>query len=156
MVKKAYQVAQVQRKGTASAMMKNKPVSLKYSVEIISNIKGMRVDKAIEYLKRILSMEEYLPLRKYNRKIGHKKGEAKGFTKVGKYPLRCVGAFIELLENVKANADYKGLDSDNLIITHMFASQGFARRSNQAQGRISGKARKRKSAHIEIVVREAR
>ena len=112
--------------------------------------------QAIEYLKRILSMEEYLPLRKYNRKIGHKKGEAKGFTKVGKYPLRCVGAFIELLENVKANADYKGLDSDNLIITHMFASQGFARRSNQAQGRISGKARKRKSAHIEIVVREAR
>ena len=155
MVKKNYQIELLKVKKIASAMMKNKPVSLKYSVEIISNIRGMRVDKALAYLRRILSRTEFLPLRKYMKKIGHKKGEAKGFSKVGRYPDRCIKAFIELLENVKANADYKGLDSENLLITHMFASQGFARRSYQPQGRISGKMRKSKSTHLEIVVREA-
>ncbi len=155
MVKKNYQV-QVQGKDCARAIMKNKPVSLKYSLEIISNIKGKRVDKALEYLNRIISKKEFLPLRKYNKKIGHKKGDSKGFTKIGRYPIRCLKAFVELLESVKANADYKGLDSDNLIITHLFASQGYRRVSYQRQGRISGKGRLKKSTHLEVIVREAR
>lgn len=155
MVKKDYQV-QVQKKGVAKAVMKNKPVSLKYSLEIISNIKGKRVDKALAYLNRIINKEEFLPLRKYNKKIGHRKGDSKGFTKIGRYPIRCLKAFVELLESVKANADYKGMDSDNLLITHMFASQGYKRVSYQRQGRISGKARESKSTHLEIIVTEAR
>ena len=154
MVKKTYQVQKISKKKTALAMMKNKRVSLKFSNEIVSNIKGKRVDKAIAYLQRILTKEEFLPLRKYKKKIGHRKGEAKGMTKIGRYPMRTVEAFIEILESVKANADYKGLDSDNLIITHMFVSQGFARASYQSQGRIAGKRRQRKSVHIEIVVTE--
>ncbi|MBI4210127.1 MAG: 50S ribosomal protein L22 [Candidatus Diapherotrites archaeon] len=157
MVKKEYQIqGLVQAKSTAKAMMKNKPVSLKYSLEIMSNIKGMRVDKAITWLNRIIRMEEFLPLRRYNKKVGHKRGEAKGFAKAGRYPIRCLKAFVELLNSVKANADYKGLDSENLLIAHMFASQGFGRRSYQPQGRISGKARSSKSTHLEVVVREAR
>ncbi len=155
MVKKNYQVQLMQHKKTARAMMKNRPVSLKYSVEIISNIKGKRLDKALEWLDRIIRGEEYLPIRKYMKKMGHRKGEAKGFTKTGKYPFRCLKAFVELLKSAKANADYKGLDSENLLITHMFASQGFHRVSYQAQGRISGKMRKSKSTHLEIIVREA-
>jgi len=97
-----------------------------------------------------------LPLRKYNKKIGHKKGEAKLFSKIGRYPKRTLKAFVEILNTVQANADYKGLDSENLIITHMFASQGFQRTSYQSQGRISGKRRKNKSVHLEVVVMEAK
>ena len=157
MVKKEYQsTATMSEKKVAKAMMKNKPVSYKYSNEIISNIKGKRVDKAQAYIQRILNMEEALPLRTYNQKIGHRKGEAKGFTKSGRYPMRTLEAFMELLETVKANADYKGLDSDNLLIMHMFASQGFSRISYQNQGRISGKRRQKKSTHLEIIVMEAR
>ncbi len=157
MVKKAYQVqTSAGAARIAKAVMKNKPISLKYSLEIISNIKGQRLDKSVAWLNRILRMEEFLPLRVYNKKVPHRRGDAKMFAKAGRYPLRAVKAFIGLLNTVKANADYKGLDSENLLITHAFASQGFARMSYQSQGRISGKARKRKSAHIEIVVREAR
>ena len=60
-----------------------------------------------------------------------------------------------MLNSVKANADYKGLNEENLIIIHAFSSQGFRRRSAQSQGRISGKRRKRKSTHMEVIVREA-
>lgn len=156
MVKKEYQVQRTRASKTASAMMRNKPVSLKYSLEIISNIKGKRVDKSLAFLQRILNHEEFLPLRRYNKKIGHKKGDSKMFSKIGRYPERCVKALMDLLESVKANADYKGLDSDNLLITHMFASQGFHKISNQSQGRIAGKRRKRKATHLEIIVQEAR
>ena len=157
MVKKTYQIStSAGAARIAKAMMKNKPVSLKYSLEIISNIKGQRLDKSLAWLGRIMRMEEFLPLRVYHKKVPHRKGEAKMFAKAGRYPFRVVKAFIGLLNTVKANADYKGLDSENLLITHAFASQGFARMSYQSQGRISGKARKRKAAHIEIVVREAR
>ena len=155
MTKKNYQVGAGSAK-IAKAMMKNKPVSLKYSREIISNIKGQKVEKSIAWLKRIASMKDFLPLRVYNKKVGHRKGEAQHFSKIGRYPIRCVNAFLELLESVKSNADYKGLDSENLLITHMFASQGFSRMTYQSQGRISGKARKSKSTHLEIIVREAR
>ena len=155
MVKTTYQVGAESPK-VAKAMMKNKPVSLKYSLEIISNIKGQRVEKSIAWLKRIASMKDFLPLRVYNKKVGHRKGEAQHYSKIGRYPIRCVNAFIELLESVKSNADYKGLDSENLMITHMFASQGYSRMSYQHQGRISGKARKTKATHIEVIVREAR
>ncbi len=156
MVKQVYQIQKMHSKKTARAMVKNAPISLKYSIEIIKNIKGQRVERALAFLGRISRMEEHLPLRKYMKKMGHRKGEAKGWTKVGRYPIRTVNGFIGLLEGVQANADYKGLDSENLIITHMFASQGFARIGYQPQGKISGKKRKKKAVHLEIVVTEGR
>lgn len=156
MVKKEYQVQKLRPSKTAKAMMKNKPVSLKYSLEVISNIKGKTVKKSLAFLNRILNKEEFLPLRTYKKKVAHRKGDSKGMSTIGRYPIRTIKAFIELLETVRANADYKGLDSDNLLITHMFASQGFQRASFQSQGRIAGKRRKRKSVHLEIVVQEAK
>ena len=63
---------------------------------------------------------------------------------------------INILGSVKANADFKGLDSENLLISHCFASRGFARRGMQPKGHISGKRRKKKSTHIEVVVEEAK
>lgn len=156
MVKQILQTQQVHAKKTAHAIMKNKPVSLKFVLEIIRQIKGKRVDKAIAYLLRVTEMQDHVPLRVYHGKVAHRKGEAKGYVKAGRYPIRAANAIIELLESVKANADFKGLDGENLIITHMFASQGYARIGYQAMGRISGKRRKHKACHIEIVVREAK
>lgn len=156
MVKKNLQVQGLNSKKAACAVVKNKPVSLKYVLEAARVIKGRKVDDALAYLKRLESMQEHLPLRVYRGKVGHRKGEAKGYTKTGRYPVRVATALIELLDLAKANADFKGLDSENLLITHMFASQGFKRASYQSHGRISGKRRLRKSCHIEVVVMEAR
>jgi large subunit ribosomal protein L22 len=156
MVKKNLQIQKFNSKKTACAVVKNKPVSLKYVLEAARIIKGKRVDDAIDYLKRVESMREHLPLRVYRGKVAHRKGEAKNYTKAGRYPVKVAKALIELLELAKSNADFKGLDSENLLIMHMFASQGFRRASYQTHGRISGKRRLRKSCHIEVVVMEAR
>ena len=155
MVKKTYQITISNPAKVARVMVKNQPVSLKYSTELIREIKGKKVSKAERFLNNILTHQEFLPLRKYVRKIGHKKGNAKSFTKIGRYPQNLAKTFLKILASLKSNADYKGLDSQNLLIVHGFASMGFSRTAFQSQGRISGKKRKRKSAHIEIVAVEA-
>ena len=86
--------------------------------------------------------------------MGHRKGDAQSFTKSGKYPIRACRAFLGLLDSVKSNADYKGLDAEKLLIKHITANQGYRRISYQARGRISGKRRQKKSTHLEIIVQE--
>jgi len=154
MVKKNYQIEITNPKKAAKVMAKNQNVSLKYSTEMIREIKGKRVGKVEKFLENIILKKDFLPLRKYVKKIGHRKGKARSFTKIGRYPKKLAENFLKILVSLKANADYAGLDSENLLIIHGFASQGFSRATYQSQGRISGKKRKRKSTHIEIVAVE--
>ncbi len=155
MVKKNYQIEIAKPKKSAKVMAKNQPISTKYSVEMAREIKGKHIKRVEEFLKNIVEKKEHLPLRKYKKKTGHRKGIPLSKTKVGRYPIRLAENFLKIIENLKANADYKGLDSDNLVIVHAFVCTGFKRRGNQKQGRISGKQYRSKSTHIEIVAMEA-
>ncbi len=157
MVKKNYQVAlsDSDRKKTAMAVAKNANMSLKYATEIIREIRGKPLGAAEKFLNNVIEQKEFLPLRQYRKNVAHRKGEAKSGVKSGRYPQKTCKAILGVLESVKANADYKGLDEDKLLIVHAFASQGFARMSHQPQGHIGGKPRKKKSVHFEVIVREA-
>jgi len=156
MPKSEYQFKDFNEKITAKALSKNQPISLKYSTEICREIKGKPVKKVLAFLQRIADKEEFLPLRKYRKKVAHRKGEAKSFTKTGRYPVKAAKTFIKLIESAKANAVYKGLDEEKLIVLHAFASQGYSRRKMQPKGRIAGKIRKAKATHIEVVLLEAK
>ena len=157
MVKRNYNFdfSAVNPKRSARAILANQPVSLKYSVELCRELKGKSVKNAEAFLNDLKEMRAFLPLRKYRKKVPHRRGEPKSKAKAGRYPIKAAAKFLDLLKLVKANADVKGLDAGKLRIAHLFASQGFHRRGMQAQGRISGKQRKRKSTHLEIVVQEA-
>ena len=157
MVKKDYNLQEkINDKITAKAIKKNANISLKYSTEIINRIKGKKLKRVEEFLQNIVTKKEYLPLRKYNKKVAHRKGNAQDKTKSGRYPLKTAKAFLGVLESAKANADYKGLDTNNLFIKHGFASMGYGRVTHQPKGQISGKRRIRKSAHIEIILQEGK
>jgi len=156
MVKTKYQAAPGRESKTAKATLKNAGISLKYSTEMFREIKGRPVDKSIKRLGRIAEKEEALPLRKYNKKVAHRKGDAKSGVKSGRYPAKAAKRFVELLELAKANADFKGLDTEKLLVLHGHASQGFSRQSLQPKGRIGGKVRQRKSTHLEVVVTEVK
>lgn len=140
----------------ARAFSTNQPASVKYSLEIARCIKGKNVDDSMKWLGLISEGKAYLPLRTYHKKVPHRKGNPTFGTKSGRYPQRTCGVWINLLNTVKANADVKGLDTKKLRIVHANATHGFQRIRNQAQGRISGKQRKAKSTHIEVIVREVR
>jgi large subunit ribosomal protein L22 len=157
MVKKNYNIQEkLNEKITAKAIKTNANISLKYATEIIREIKGKKVQKAEKFLENIIQKKDFLPLRKYIRKIPHRKGKAKSKTKTGRYPVKAAKAFLEIIESAKANADYKGLETEKLFIKHGFASMGFRRTKHQPKGRIAGKIRKKKSTHIEIILQEGK
>ena len=153
MTKRDYQ-ADLQAKNTARAFASNQRISQKYATEVCREIRGKRVERAEQFLRNILVKKEFLPLVKYHGKIPHRKGDSKSGVKAGRYPVKVCEAFLNLLNSVKANADFKGLDAENLLIVHAFASQGFRRFAHQPKGKISGKGWRRKSAHIEIIARD--
>jgi len=156
MVKKNYQKQFSSEKGIAKAIAKNQRISVKYATEMCREIKGKPLKKAVAMLQRIMKKKQALPLRKYRKKVAHRKGEAQSGVKSGRFPASTCRVFLKVLESVKANADFKGLEPENLLIVHCFASRGFRRRGLQPKGRIGGKVRRRKSCHLEVVVREAK
>lgn len=149
-----YQAEVGKKSRTAKACITNAPISVKYSTEICNQMKTRPVNKVIEWLQRIEKHEEYLPLKRYHKKVAHRKGNALGGEKAGRYPEKVARAFIKLLELAKSNADFKGLDSEKLLIIHAFCAMGMNRFSYQSKGRIAGKARRRNATNVEVIVQE--
>jgi large subunit ribosomal protein L22 len=156
MTKRKYYCPEAKHKKTAQTMAKNQPASLKYTTELIHQIKGKPINKAIQFLEDIIEQKRYLPLKKYKKKIGHRKGTAQNQTKTGRYPKKTAQIIIKILQTLQANADYKGMDKENLILKNAFTSQGHSKITHQTQGRISGKQRKKKSIHIEAIAVEGK
>ena len=120
------------------------PISFKQSFEICRFIKDRNTDNAKKILQKVIDKKAAIPFRRYNWDLGHKK-------KIGpaRYPEKASKEFIKLIENVEANAQFKGLNTSNLIITHISAHKAgkawhFGRKSR----------RKMKRTNVEIVVEE--
>ena len=149
-----YQAEVGKKSKTAKACITNAPISVKYSTEVCNQIKTRPVNKVIDWLKRIEAHEEYLPLKRYHKKVAHRKGNALNGEKAGRYPEKVALGFIKILELAKANADFKGLDPEKLMIIHAFCNMGMNRFSYQSKGKIAGKARRRNATNIEVIVQE--
>jgi large subunit ribosomal protein L22 len=128
-------------------------MSPKHSIEIATFIRHQRVNEAIAYLKDVIGLKKAVPFRRFNRNVAHKRG-LPGNWDAGRYPVKASKAYIRVLESVKKNAEYIGLDADNLEIIHVSANRGRAQKSffPRAMGRATPKVRE--TVNIEIVVRE--
>ena len=149
MVKKRYS-ATISGPKAARGMLVNAPISTKWAVEVASAIRGMPLLKAEEYLKRVLRHEDWIPIRRYKRDVPHRKG-VRGGVKSGRYMDKTVRYYLKLIENVKNNAQQKGLDLSKLRIVHVSASKGFRRWRIQPMLR---RTIRKKSTHVEMVVSE--
>jgi large subunit ribosomal protein L22 len=128
-------------------------VSPKHSIEIATFIRHQRVNDAITYLKDVIGLKKAIPFRRFNRNVAHKRG-LPGTWDAGRYPVKASREYIRVLESVKKNAEYIGLDADNLEIIHVSANRGRAQKSffPRAMGRATPKVRE--TVNIEIIVRE--
>ena len=128
-------------------------VSPKHSIEIATFIRHQRVNDAISYLKDVIGLKKAIPFRRFNRNVAHKRG-LPGTWDAGRYPVKASKEYIRVLESVKKNAEYIGLDADNLEIIHVSANRGRAQKSffPRAMGRATPKVRE--TVNIEIIVRE--
>ncbi|HLG24240.1 MAG TPA: 50S ribosomal protein L22 [Candidatus Nanoarchaeia archaeon] len=120
------------------------PISTKQSVEICNFIKNKNVAKAKQLLLGVIDKKVAVPFNRYNWDLGHKTGIGPG-----RYPEKASEHFIQMIESVEANAQFKGLNTSNLVIVH--ASAHLAGKSWH-YGRKS--RRKMKRTNLEIVVEE--
>jgi large subunit ribosomal protein L22 len=127
--------------------------SPKHSIEIANFIRHQRVNDAIAYLNQVVALKKAIPFRRFNSNVAHKRG-LPGNWDAGRYPVKASKAYIRILESVKKNAEYIGLDPENLEIIHVTANRGRSQKSffPRAMGRASPKARE--TVNIEIIVRE--
>jgi large subunit ribosomal protein L22 len=124
-------------------------VSHKHAREICVAIKDMKLNKAKEYLENVVALKQPVPYRRYKNEVAHR-SELQGFP-AGRYPVKAAGEFLRLLNNLEANAEYKGMDLDRLAIIHASSCPGVKveRFTPRAFGRNSPKINS--LVHIELV-----
>jgi large subunit ribosomal protein L22 len=137
---------------TARAMGYEMPISFKHAVEICNAIRGMKVQEARKLLSDVIEMRRPIPFRRHKRKVGHR-SELSGW-KIGRYPQKAAKAVLKVLENAVSNAEYKGLDTERLIIMHASAKKGRIQRGliPRAYGRAT--PHNKVLTTVEIILRE--
>lgn len=151
--KYAYNNKDADEAKVARAMAKSLKVSPKHCVEICNALRGMEVSKAQAYLNDVIDMKKAVPFKRYNSDVGHRKG-MKGWA-AGRYPVKASKAILKVLENAVANAEYKGMDTENLKIEHISSHRGVVIRGAipRAFGRVT--PFNTPTTHVQIVLVEA-
>lgn len=137
---------------TAKAMLRERHMSHKHSKEIAREIKGKTVGDAREYLQAVIDGDRSVPFRSHNTGVGHR-NDIDGWD-AGRYPEKASGAFLDLLENVGANAEHGGFEPETMAIKHVAAhkvgeSQG---RKPRAMGRAT--AWNTPEVDVEMIIEE--
>ncbi len=106
----------------ARAMGYEMPISFKHAVEICRELRGKNIEDAKKILEDVIALRKPIPFRRYKKKVAHKHGLNKWYA--GRYPQKAARFILKVLKNLEANAEYKGLDLDKLIIVHAQAKMG--------------------------------
>ena len=120
------------------------PISYKHSYEVCNFIKNKNIADAKKILESVVEKKVAVPYKRFDFDLSHKKKIGPG-----RFPEKTSLELIKLLESVEANAQFKGLNTSNLVIIHMSAHK-----AGKAwhYGRFS--RRKMKRTHVEICVEE--
>ena len=128
----------------AKVMGNDLPISTKHSIEIADFIRYKNLQKARNILQLTINEELPLPLKRFHKDRGHKKGNiGPGF-----YPKKAATHIIKLLNSLEANAKNKGMDPDLLFIAEITANRAAGR---SHMGRNRGKM---KSTNLKIIAKE--
>merc|ERR1711924_445453 len=129
-------------------------VHFKNTYETAQAIKGMTLRSAQTYLEDVCEKKQCVPFRKFRGGIG-RTAQAKEFKmSQGRWPIKSAKILLDLLRNAESNAEFKNLDTDNLVVNHIQvnpAQQG-RRRTYRAHGRIGPYMSC--PCHIEMILQE--
>ena len=107
-------------------------------------IRGMKVQKALEYLEGVCNKERAVPFFRYNKGISHHAQGKEFGTPVARWPLKSAQTYIKLIKNALAQAEDKKkkgveINTDELVVAHVqcnYSRQYRWRRIHQAHGRV--------------------
>ena len=145
----AYSFQNFEKTKHVRASSRDTEISHKHAREVCVAIKDMPLNKAKEYLENVVALKQPVSYRRYKNEVAHR-SELQGFP-AGRFPVKAAGEFLRLLNNLEANAEYKGMDLDRLTIIHASAFPGvkIKRFTSRAFGRNSPKFNT--LVHVEVV-----
>ncbi|XP_013381730.1 60S ribosomal protein L17 [Lingula anatina] len=129
-------------------------VHFKNTRETAQAIKRMHLRRAIRYLKNVVEKKEIIPFRRFNGGVGrHAQAKQFGSTQ-GRWPKKSAEFLLQLLKNAESNAEFKGLDTDHLVVEHIQVNRApqMRRRTYRAHGRINPYMSS--PCHIEVILAE--
>jgi large subunit ribosomal protein L22 len=131
------------------ASLREIQISHKHAREVALAIRGMYLNKAREFLENVTVLKQPVAYRRYKNEVGHR-SNLQGFP-AGRFPVKTSKEFLRLLDNLEANAEYKGMDLDRLKLIHISAYPGvkIERSTPRAYGRNS--AKNNTLVHVEVV-----
>lgn len=134
---------------TAKAIAKEQPVSPKFARETAAMVRGKKVSEAQKILEGVIAKEVAVPLKRYNKRVSHKAGVGPG-----RYPVKVSKVILEVINSAASNADYKGLDSADMVITTISVARGqvYPGRMPRAQGRAT--EWNQETVNVEVVISE--
>lgn len=129
----AYSIKPKNEEKSVKGMGRDLDISFKDAVVICDAIRGMNLEKAVEYLEAVTLLKQPVPYRKFNTSVGHRKNLS-GYGP-GKYPKKAAHEIMLVLNNLVSNAEYKALSPETMKIKHIQAQKGVARRKRRPKGR---------------------
>lgn len=130
----------------AKVNARSMPISTKQAIEISNFIRGKKVEEAIKLLEGVVKKDIAVPFRRFSGDVGHKRKIG-----AGRYPEKASKEIIRLLNSLNANAQFKGLNTSNLVIKKICANKAS---SMWHYGRKM--RRKMKRTNIEIIAKEGK
>lgn len=129
-------------------------VHFKNTRETAQAIKRMHLKRAMRYLKNVMERKEIVPFRRFCGGVGRHAQAKQWGTTQGRWPKKSAMFLLQLLKNAESNAEFKGLDTDHLVIEHIQVNQApkMRRRTYRAHGRINPFMSS--PCHIEVILTE--
>ncbi|MEM2941971.1 MAG: 50S ribosomal protein L22 [Candidatus Bathyarchaeia archaeon] len=96
-------------------------ISPKAATEICRAIRGMKLPDAKKLLEDVAEKRRSIPYKHYKKEVPHRPHQ--GFH-AGRYPQKAARRIYRLLEELEANAEYRGLDTEKIRIAGAVCHRG--------------------------------
>merc|ERR1712055_326311 len=100
------------------------------------------------------NQKEIIPFRRFMGGVGRHAQAKHWKTTQGRWPKKSAEFLLQMLKNAESNAEFKGLDTDHLVIDHIQVNRApkMRRRTYRAHGRIN--AYMSSPCHVEMILVE--
>lgn len=128
----------------AKAVGSSLSISTKHAILICNMLRGKPVSTALDMLEKVQEKKLAVAHTRFGGGVGHKPGMGPG-----RYPLKASKEIATVLKSAQANAQSKGLSTNDLIIESIVANRASIPLRYGRKGGVSAKR-----THIEIVLKE--